>query len=95
MFFWTETGLAFLNRSWTEMPGTPAHHLQVQKMVFKFRTSFYERPFNNTTHYHYFKRYHFSCLKLFSGLHQSTFTFPKFGPDCKTIKDLVCTNQDL
>ena len=34
VFLWTETGLAFLDRSRTEM-GTPTPSLQVKKMVIK------------------------------------------------------------
>ena len=56
VFLWTGKGLTFLDRSRTEMPG-----LQVQKMVLKSRTSFYEYPFNNTAHYHVLTLYYFSC----------------------------------
>ena len=54
-FPWTEEGLAFLDWSMTEMPGTRTQRLQVQKMVIKSCTSFCEGPFNNTTHYHVLK----------------------------------------
>ena len=60
VFLWTETGLAFLDRSRTEM-GTPTQRLQVKKKVIKSPTSFYEYSFNNTTHYHVLKCYNFSC----------------------------------
>ena len=56
IFLWTGKGLALLDRCRTEMPG-----LQVQKMVLKSRTSFYEYPFNNTAHCHVLKLYYFSC----------------------------------
>ena len=44
VFLWTEKGLAFLDRSRTEMPGTPTQRLQVKIMVIKSPTSFYEDP---------------------------------------------------
>ena len=61
VFLWTEKGLTLLDRSRTEMLGTPSQRLQVNKMVIKSPTSFYEYPFNNTAHYHVLKRYYFSC----------------------------------
>ena len=58
--FWTEKGLAFLDRSRTEM-GTSNQRLQVKEMVIKSPTSFYEYPFNNTAHNYVLKRYNVSC----------------------------------
>ena len=62
VFLWTETGLAFLDRSRTEI-GTPTKRLQVKKKAIKSPTLFYECPFNNTAHYYVLKRYNFSCYQ--------------------------------
>ena len=58
VFLWTEKGLAFLDRSWTEMQET---HPTPTGKTRESRTLFYEYPFINTVHHYVLKRYNFSC----------------------------------